>query len=217
MPGEVPPPIPPQENLPLQPVPPREKPVPKPKDKPRDKPGAKPTEPDDGEPRLPRREEPATEAQEEAERLIRRGREEFAVGEYGRAAQRFRRASELTPRDTTLPFLLAQCLLAMAKYTEASETLIAALKARPDWPTTAFRPLDLHNAAGDYAETIEALEATRKRHPDEPLLQFLAGYMRWLDGRREEARDLFRQARAADFAPQAIETFLKTLPDAAPF
>jgi hypothetical protein len=210
MPREVPPPIPPQEEMPLPP-PPRPKPAPKPKDR------AKPApQPDDGEPRLPQREEPAADAQEEAERLLRRGRDEFAVGEYGRAAQRFRRAGELNPRDTSTPFLVVQCLLAMAKYAEASEALVAVLKARTDWPTTAFRPLDLHTAAGDYAETIEALETTRKRHPDEPLLQFLAGYMRWLDGRREEARDLFRQARAAGFAPEAIEAFLKALPDAAP-
>jgi len=213
LPGEGPPPVPPQELLPLPPPPVPPSP---PREKPKPKPQPKPIEADDSEPRLPQREPPAADPRDEAQRLVQRGRAEFAVGEYGRAAQRFRRAAALDPADTTTPFLLVQALLAMAKYAEASDLLIAALKRRPDWPRTAFRPYDLHHAAGDYAQTLEALEATRRRHPDEALLQFLAAYSRWLDGRRDEAQELFRRLRASGFAAAAVEPFLQALPDVGP-
>jgi tetratricopeptide (TPR) repeat protein len=104
----------------------------------------------------------------------------------------------------------------MEKYADVYEVLRAALAQRPDWPTTAFQPLELYATAGEYTQMIRALDATRARHPDEPLLQFLAGYVRWLDGRRHEATELFRQAQRGLADPEAIELFLKALPDTEP-
>jgi Flp pilus assembly protein TadD len=73
--------------------------------------------------------------------------------------------------------------------------------------------LELYGAAvGEYAEHLERLRQTLRKHPDDPVLLFLLGYQLWFDGRKEEARPLFRRAlpRAADRA--AIERFLRALP-----
>jgi hypothetical protein len=202
------PPVPDVPPMPGEPVP--LPPAPKPKDRPKKE---KPK--DDGEPRLPGRAVPLDDAVEEAARQVLLGREEFAGGQYGRAAGRFRRAMELKPGDTLTPFLLAQALLAMGKYHEASDVLVPALRAAPDWPRAAFRPLDVYGAAvTEYSDHLRLLDETRARHPEDPVLQFLAGYQLWFDGRRDEAVRLFRLAEPHFADLDAIERFLRAAPSA---
>jgi tetratricopeptide (TPR) repeat protein len=141
------------------------------------------------------------------------GRESFAALEYGRAAQRFRQASNLAPRDGLPWFLLAQALLAQGKYHEAQDAILAGLERDPAWPTAQFRPFLLYGPhVAEYPEQLRTLEETRARHPDDPVLLFLSAYQLWFDGRREEARPLFRRARLRSPAPAAIDRFLKALP-----
>ncbi|MGL4553895.1 MAG: tetratricopeptide repeat protein [Gemmataceae bacterium] len=199
--------LPPVPDVPPDPPPP----APKPKEKPKAKPK------DDGEPRLPPRPEPLGDAAEEAERQTFLGRQEFAAGQYGRAAGRFRRAMELKPADRQTPFLLVQALLALGKYHDASDALVPALRAAPDWPGAAFRPLDLYGpAVTEYSDHLRLLDETRARHPDDPVLQFLAGYQMWFDGRRGHAVRLFRQAEPRFTDPDAVERFLLAAPPGGP-
>jgi hypothetical protein len=190
-----------RERVPRPPTPEPPAPLPAPKPEPR------PPQP----PPMP----PPEERETETARLMRLGREAMAGGEYGRAAERFRRAADLGPREALPRFLLGQALLALAKYAEAADALYAGLALEPDWPASTFRPLELYGAkAADYREHLRRLEETLARYPDDPVLLFLSGYALWFDGRKDEARLLFRRALPGSAQPAAIQRFLAALPGA---
>jgi hypothetical protein len=150
---------------------------------------------------------------EEGMDLIALGRKAFAAQEYGRAAQRFRRAAAAAPREALPHFLLAQALFALGKYGEAVDAVLAGMALQPDWPAARFRPRELYGPhVADYPRHLARLKQTLARHPDDPDLLFLSAYQLWFDGRKEEARRLFERAlpRAADRG--AIDRFLRALP-----
>ncbi len=143
--------------------------------------------------------------------LTDRGRAAFQAGEYGRAADIFRRAAADDPADPRPPFFLVQALTALGKYTAAAEAARAAAERFPGWPALPYRPLDLYGPnAADYAAHLERLARTRAEHPGDPVLLFLSGHVLWFDGRKDEARPLFR--RAAPAFPAACERFLRAAP-----
>jgi hypothetical protein len=205
---EKPPKPPPPVEKPLPPPPPRkEEPKPPPKEAP------KPAPRKEGEPALPRPRGLPDDPREAHAWLFEHGEESFKELEYGRAVQRFRAAIRLLPGEPMPYFLLAQALVAQGKYHEAHDSILTGLQLRPDWPRATFRPLEMYGpAVGEYAEHLARLQETLRKHPDDPVLLFLLGYQLWFDGRKEEARPLFRRAlpRADDRA--AIERFLRALP-----
>jgi hypothetical protein len=149
---------------------------------------------------------------EEFDRQVRLGREAFRVQEYGRAAQRFRRATRLRPDEGTPHFLLAQSLIAQGKYHEAEDAIVAGLERRPDWPTSAFRPREMYGSADDYLEGLRLLEELLGRHPRDPALLFVSGYALWFDARRDEARRSFQLALERGKNREAIQKFLDAAP-----
>lgn len=143
-------------------------------------------------------------------KLIDQGRMAFAEGEYGRAADHFRRAVAAADADPLPRFLLVETLTALGKYTAAAEAARSAAERFRDWPALTVRPLDLYGArSADFTEHLKQLEQTRAAHPGDPALSFLTAHTLWFAGRKDEARDLFR--RAAPNFP-AAERFLKPLP-----
>ncbi len=199
MPGEPPP-------LPLE----EKKLIPLPPPRPRPKPPA------DGEPALPRAPEPFDDPELESRRQMDLGREDFIDRQYGRAAQRFRRAMALRPRDGLPVVLLAQALLASAKYHEASDAIVTAVRLWPELPGAAFRPLDVYGPdVVSYTEHLREVERLRDRHPADAALMFVAGYQAWMDGRRDEAAGLFR-GLAGRFDAPTLERFLRALPAGGP-
>jgi hypothetical protein len=192
-----------------QPVPPAPKPEDRPKAEP---PKAKP--PDQGAPELPHPPLPEADPQAESARLVALGREAFAAGEHGRAAARFRQATEAAPDEPLPHFLLAQADLALGKYDEAVEAVQNGMRRRPDWPTAAFRPVELYNGhVADWPEHLRRLADARARHPDDPVLLFLEAYELWFDGRRDEARPLFQRAAARAADRSFSERFLLARPN----
>jgi tetratricopeptide (TPR) repeat protein len=198
---------------PVPPEPPPEQP--KPPDKPKPPEDVKPPRKPDQAPELPRPPRPEAEPRAENARLVALGRAAFASLEYGRAAQRFRQATQEAPREPLAHFLLAQALVALGKYREAVDAIHAGMELRPDWPAAHFPPLELYGAnVADWPAHLRRLEDTLKRHPDDPVLLFLYGYELWFDGRREEAEGLFRRARPGAADPSVIDRFLRALPPA---
>jgi hypothetical protein len=129
--------------------------------------------------------------------LLDRGRAAFAAGEYGRAAEFFRRAAT-DAADPQAAFLLIETLIALEKYSAASETARAAVERFPRWTELTIRPLELYGArSADYTADWKRLDETRAAHPDDAVLLFLAAHVRWFDGRKDEARALFRRAAPA--------------------
>jgi hypothetical protein len=149
----------------------------------------------------------------EADRLTDRGQDAFAAGEYGRAADHFRRAIEADPNEGPAHFLLAQAFFALGKYREAVEAIREGLVLRPDWPAAPLPPLKLYGPdAEPYLEQMRLLEDAIGRHPEDPVLLFLDGYQRWINGRRGEGREQLLRARRHGGDARAIDRFLRTPP-----
>jgi hypothetical protein len=183
-----------------------EQPLPPPKQPDVPKPPVKPKEP-------PRPPQPPDEPKPENLRLLELGRRAFAALEYGRAAQRFRQATQVAPDEPTAYRLLAQALFALGKYDDAVEAIHDGMARDPNWPKSRFRPLELYGPnVADYAEQLQRLDDVLKRHPNDAVLLFLSAHQLWFDGRREEARPLFRRARGGLARPANADRFLRALP-----
>jgi len=163
---------------------------------------------------LPRPQPPLDDPKAEHARLVDTGRQAFVLGEYGRAADRFRQATRLVPAAPTAHFLLAQAHFAQGKYPEAVDAVAAGLALRPDWPTDpAFLPRDLYGPnVADLNDQRRRLDDALKRLPDDPFLLFLSAYHLWFDGQRDEARARFRRAAAAGADRNACDCFLRAVP-----
>ena len=152
---------------------------------------------------------PANDPDAENSRQNQLGRETFAEGEYGRAADRFEQAIRAAPQKPESHFLLGQAQFALGKFRDATVAILAGLKIRPDWPAAKFdiRALYGENVA-EWALHLERLRAAVDRNPDEPALLFLYGYQLWFNGRRDEAKLYFRKAAPLVIDPKPIEGFL---------
>jgi Tetratricopeptide repeat len=185
-----------------------------PKEPPRKEPPA-PKEPPKERPipRLPRGPQPNVDPRVESARQVALGKAAFAEGEYGRAAERFRRAVIVAPGEALPHFLLAQAHLALGNYRRAFAAIQSGLALKPDWPSEPFRPVELYGAnVADYADHQAALANTLAANPNDALLLFLRAYSLWYDGRKLEARPLLE--RAAPGLPDRgiVERFLRALP-----
>jgi hypothetical protein len=159
------------------------------------------------EPMKPR---PVEDPREASARHIGIGKDAFAVGEYGRAAFRFQKATELTP-DQALPhFLSAQASLALGKYRDAVSAVYAGMALDPTWPATGSRFAALYGQANnEFALHLQQLGAARDAHPDDPVLLFLQGVTLWFDGRQDDARLLFEKAAPRVPDRRDIDRFLQ--------
>ena len=216
MPGgdRKPPPLPPAPAPAPAPAPGKDVlPPPRPeKDKPKEAPP--PPRKPDREPEFPAPPGPEDDPRDEHARLVRAGREAFAELEYGRAAARFRQATRLLAAEPLPYFLLGQALLAQGNYHTAFDAIRDGMRLQPGWPRAGFRPLELYGRHVDeYSALVRSTEKALARHPLDPELLFLRGYVLWFDGRKEQARGFFRQALPGAANRDAIDRFLRALPD----
>lgn len=139
--------------------------------------------------------------------LIDLGRDAFAAGQFGRAAERFQRAAQLAPLDPVPRFLLAAARFAAGKFAEAVADLNDGLKLTPGRPKIKTRDLYRGNDAL-FDDHLNRLKTAAERNPDDVTLRYLYAVELWLDGRRDEARAIFQQLlpRVADPAP--VQRFL---------
>jgi hypothetical protein len=141
--------------------------------------------------------------------LVQAGRKAFTSGLYGRAAELFQQATAAAPALADAFFLLAQTQLALGKYQEAVATIHQGLAKQPDWPTDGPSLRELYAAdPGAWAEHRRQLDEAATAWPGDPALDFLRAYVYWFDGRRDEARALFRQVRERVAKPEVIDRFL---------
>jgi hypothetical protein len=217
------PPVPPP-TVPLVPTPdrkatptePGKDTLPPPREKDRTKEPKRPQRKPADERDLPGPPAPEEDPRDEHARLVRAGQQAFAALEYGRAAQRFRQAIRLSPDEYLPYFLLAQALLAQGTFHDAFDAIRDGMRRRPDWPADRFRPVELYGPHVDeYSALVRSTEKALARHPLDPELLFLRGYVLWFDGRKEEARPFFRQALLRAANRDAIDRFLRALPDEA--
>jgi hypothetical protein len=161
---------------------------------------------------LPNPERPEDNPKDEYARLVKLGKEAFAAQQYGRAAERFRRALAIDNQATAC-FLLAQAEFALGKYFEAVDAIHSGLNLDPNWPASSFRLQTLYAPdADELIEQLQRLQNALARHPDDPVLLFLYAYQLWFDGRRNEALPLFQRAATVASDKAGIERFLQAKP-----
>ncbi len=146
-------------------------------------------------------------------RLLRLGKTAFAGGQYGLAARRFRQATTLSTVNPEAFFLLAQAQFALGKYAQAVDAIRTGLRLRPDWPISAFHPVDLYSDnASDLLDQIARLREAVDRFPRDADALFLLGYEEWFVGRRDAALPLFRRALGCGADRDAVDAFLSATP-----
>jgi hypothetical protein len=122
---------------------------------------------------------PMKEANKNAEnaRLLKLGKEAFALGQFGRAAERFQEAAKVLPDNAESLFLLAQAQFALGKYVEATASICAGMKLKPDWPNSQFDPRELNDKNPvAHVRQLDMLRDAVEANPNEPALLFLYGY-----------------------------------------
>jgi len=144
----------------------------------------------------------------EADRRLELGLAAFGEARYGQALEHFRHAATVAPDDSAAFFYMAQAQFAIGKYDAAAASLTQGLKLRPDWPKTRFRTRDLYRDKPEaFTEQLRQLREAQKRDPEDARLSFVLGVQLWFDGRREEAREFFEQARKTIKDPTPIQAF----------
>jgi Flp pilus assembly protein TadD len=144
----------------------------------------------------------------EAARLVKLGREAFAAGDYGQAAEHFDRATRANPKTAEPHFLKAQAAFAFGGYAEAVTAIRAGLLLDPTWPGGAFDPKEPYGEnvrafIGHLADLRKAVAA----NPGQPTLEFLLGYQLWFIGEQAEAKRWFGAAEKRLGAPGPIALF----------
>jgi len=143
--------------------------------------------------------------------LMSRGKQAFAVQEYGRAERLFRKMTDKEPQNPLGYFLLAQAQFALAKYEEAFIAIQGGLQLQPAWPKSRFHPELLYGPhRADFQEQLNHLREVVNRSPSDPAPLFLLAYQLWFAGHPEEAKPAFK--RAKEMAPDKteIDLFLRT-------
>lgn len=146
-------------------------------------------------PDLPKADRPLGRA--DADRLAESGSKAFSKGQYGRALEQFRRAAEITPNEPSAHYLVSQAYFALGKYREAVAAIAAGVKLRDDWADARFKSRDLYWRTPEvFDEHLRTLRQAVADFPQDAMLLFLLGHQLWFDGKHDEARELFLNARA---------------------
>jgi len=152
---------------------------------------------------------PAVAGQADADRVAETGRKAFTAGQYGRAAELFRRTVEITPNEPSAHYLVSQAQFARGKYREAIAAIRAGIAVRTDWAEARFVSRDLYWKTPElFDEHLNALRQSVADFPNDAGLTFLLGHQLWFDGKHAEATALFQKASALAKGQTPAETFL---------
>jgi hypothetical protein len=145
----------------------------------------------------------------EADRAVETARKSFSEGQYGRAAELFARAADMTPNEPSALWLLSQAEFALGKYREAVDAIAAGMALRPDWSEARFNSRDLYWKKPElFDDHLKALRDAVASFPDDPILLFLLGHELWFDGKADEAKALMLKAKQLGNGKTPAEKFL---------
>lgn len=145
---------------------------------------------------------------------LQEGEEAFREGDYFRAKNKFRLASDIADDnpETMLSLLHASVALSRGAYAGPAGYLRKVLRYFPELPMAAIEPRSFYGNASDYAEHMRRLDAALREDPDNAETNLVSAYYRWFDGDVREAREAALTAREYAAKPEvreAAETFLK--------
>ncbi|MGF1583422.1 MAG: tetratricopeptide repeat protein [Gemmataceae bacterium] len=153
---------------------------------------------------------PLTPQQKSDEQLFL-GAGAFRGKEFGLAAQRFRIATQLDPRNADAWFHLAQARFALGQYLLAIEAIRKAMDNRKDYPIAPYNlRRDLYpNSEPTLDAHLDRLAKAVKADPNNGDLAFLYGHQLWFDGKRDDARRVFARARTLIRDVRYIDQFFR--------
>lgn len=137
------------------------------------------------------------ESLDRAWRFIGYGDAHFENQKYVDANQRYRKATEVSPRLAEGYFRQGYAQVALGRYDAAAKAFKRGLGIDPDWPKSNFRANDLYgqNQLAKAAH-LDALADAAAKEPNSPDMLFLVGLLLHFDG---------QQARAKPFLQRAIQ------------
>ncbi len=147
----------------------------------------------------------------EADRQLDLGIVAFRDGQYGLAAQRWQRASELDPNDPLPRRLVVQAWFASGNYDQAVRILAMLLRKSPRQRLQDLQPRELYPRPGRFEQHLTELQSIVEEQPDNPTYWFLLGYEYYLDGQIDRARGAMEAARARAVDPTLADDFLRRL------
>lgn len=152
----------------------------------------------------------ALDMRADMQRLLRKGNDAFAAGDYKQAVNLYQQALAAAPLEPMPYFHLAQAHLALGRFVEAGVAIERGMRLHADWPQAPFQVRALYrDHPGDYDRHLGALAEEVGRNMNDEALLFLLAYQLWFDGRRDEAVVLFRRAAALAHDTTLIDRFLK--------
>lgn len=113
-----------------------------------------------------RRAAQAQSGQAEAERLARRGTEDYRAGRIARAVRNLARAAELDPDNSDIQVQLGSALLARGRFADARNAFRKALRLAPNYHDARAGLARVAIAQGSYGEAERELKALFERSPD---------------------------------------------------
>jgi tetratricopeptide (TPR) repeat protein len=142
--------------------------------------------------------------------VVEAARKAFSDGQFGRAAELFGRAVEMTPNEPSAYWLLSQAYFALGKYHEAVQAIATGMALRADWSESRFVSRDLYwKHPEQFDEHLKTLRDAVGACPDDAGLLFLLGHELWFDGKHDEAKVLIQKAKAIGKGATPADVFLK--------
>lgn len=128
-------------------------------------------------------------------RFLENGDRLFTQGKYREAYGQYRSAAKAVPRLAEAHFRQVFALVAVGAYESAARAAKTGLEMHPDWPKGPFRLDNLYgnDGAAKRAHLAQLADAVQQSPQNGDLL-FLLGVMLHFDGREAEARTFFAQA-----------------------
>ncbi len=139
---------------------------------------------------------------------MKKGDDAFREDKFHSAFRYFKMANNIAGRDPESLLSLAHSSFAvsMGSYARVSYYLRRALEYFPELPLVNLQPRDFYGNPATYADHLFRLENHLRDYPRNPEGLLLLAYFRWFEGRRQEAAELLRRARAVSQDPALLES-----------
>lgn len=146
---------------------------------------------------------PSLDELAQAVRLQAAGDRNFRSGHFGNAVLRYQESLAIDRTRDEARFRLGAALIADAQYPSAMRVLRTALRERPDWPFNDNSVRDLFASDAALHAVLDSVERAADEAELSTELRFLAAYLLYFGGRRDEAIRRFRDPPLRGFVDSA--------------
>ncbi len=135
---------------------------------------------------------------------MRKGEQAFRNGSYAQALAHFETARQLSKDSPESLLSLARSSFALAEgsYSKTAEYLSKTLEIVPELLMVRVFPRSFYGKQQDYLQHAKKLEDHVKAAPKDAEAQFIIGYLRWRQGKPDEAKAALDAALAGAGTPE---------------